>query len=62
MGHEQISLEYSTIKTYDLIYFDHLFYPNENGFEALRDSLVSSFTSNKNENGRIVFPVHKQFY
>ena len=53
---------YQTTSTYDLIYFDHWFFVNDTYYESERDALVNSFSSNKTENGIILFPVHKEIF
>lgn len=53
---------YSTPVSYDLIYFDHWFFPNDSMYESERNNLLNLFTANKNESGVIVFPVHNEIF
>ena len=53
---------YTTQLNYDLIYFDHWFFINENNFESEKNSLVDRFAGNKNEESVIVFPVHNEIF
>ena len=66
--HENINIinasiySYTTQLNYDLIYFDHWFFINENNFESEKNSLVDRFAGNKNEESVIVFPVHNEIF
>lgn len=53
---------YQTSIKYDLIYFDHWFFPDDSNFTSERDSLINAFSVNKSDNGVIVFPVHKEIF
>lgn len=66
--HENINIinadinSYQTPVSYDLIYFDHWFFPDDFNYITERDALIASFTGNKTENGQIIFPVHKEIF
>jgi len=53
---------YSTSEKYDLIYFDHWFFPNDSNFPNEKNNLLNLFQANKSENGIIVFPVHNEIF
>jgi len=66
--HENINIvnadinSYSTPVLYDLIYFDHWFFPGNSNYESERNNLLNLFTANKKENGVIVFPVNNEIF